>query len=375
MAPDRFASQVAPPTRPVDYLAVVGTALIAGLLAWWVATLPTSRPDFAILWAAPQLPTPYDYSTVGRLLHWGIDDPPATFVYPPSALPLFALFAEFEFAAALTGWAALSGAALALSSRSRWAPLLIFTPPVLWALPGGQTSVMMGALAFCALQSLHRPRLGGVLLGVALSVKPQLVFLIPVALLLTRQWQVLVTAILTFAIMTLCSAFLFGWEQWIVWLTFLPDYLLLHENNPNLRSNEIAFGLAGWIRGLALIVGATLTWRAARHRDPVTVFVLATCTALVVSPHAMGYEFAVLSPVYARLMAGRGWSASAILLLILTPFLVWAFGSALLLYMPRLIALVCLMAAIVADRQSKLFDDFRFGGAARVRGNAPPTGQ
>lgn len=361
MAPDRFDSQM--PSRLLDYLVIVATAVMAGLLGWWVATLPTSRPDFAILWAAPQLPAPYDYSAVGRLLQWGGDDPPATFVYPPSALPLFALFAEFELAAALTGWAALSGAALALSSRSRWAPLFIFTPPVLWALPGGQTSVMMGALAFGALKSLHQPLLGGVLLGVALSVKPQLVFLIPVVLLLTGQWQVLVAAVLTFSLMTLGSALLFGWEQWIIWLTSLPDYLLLHENNPDLRSNEIAFGLAGWVRGFALIVGATLTWRAARDYDPVAVFVLAICTALIVSPHAMGYEFAVLSPVYARLMAERGWSASAILLVILVPFLVWAFGSALLPYMPRLTAIVCLMAAIVADRQTKLFGGSRAGGA------------
>ena len=65
----------------------------------------------------------------------------------------------------------------------------------------------------------------------------------------------------------------------------------------------------------------------------------------------MGYEFAVLAPAYICLIARRGWSASATIVFIILPILVWAFGEAILPFMPRLIALVMLVAATVADTE------------------------
>ena len=332
-------------------LAVIATSLLAAGLSAWVTSLPSAKPDFAILWGAMQVDSPYDPAAVASYLGWGPEDPPATFVYAPSAVPIFAILGQFSLGLAITLWAALSGAALALSSRSSWAPLLLLTPAVLWALPGGQTTVMMGALAFGGLQLLHRPALAGVLFGLALSLKPQLVILIPLALLVRRQWDVLLAAGITFAIMALISALLVGPELWRTWLQSLPEFLSLHESNAALRRNEIAFGLPAWVRALALLGGLLLTVRALHRRNLVEAFVAAVGCSLIISPHAMGYEFAALSPAYIWLIAQRGWSASAVLLFILTPVFIWAYGDVILPYMPRLIALVLIIVATVADSE------------------------
>lgn len=328
---------------------IAATTILAAMFAAWIASLPTSKPDFSILWGAVRVDEPYDPSALAAHLGWGPDEMPATFVYPPSALPIIAVLGRFSLDLAVTVWAALSGAVLAWSSRSHWAPLLIFTPAMLWALPNGQTSVLMGALAFGGLQMLHRPSLAGVLFGLALSLKPQLVILIPLALLVTRHWHALIAATATFVVMTLVSALLFGPDLWVSWLRSLPEFLALHETNADLRRNEIAFGLPAWVRALAMLVGLFLTVRAMHRQDPAEAFVVAIGSALIISPHAMGYEFAALTPVYIWLIARRGWSASAAVLFILTPIFVWAFADDILPYMPRLIAILLLIVAAVVD--------------------------
>jgi hypothetical protein len=340
-----------PPNSRTFALAIIATSVLAASLSAWVISLPTAKPDFAILWGAMQVDRPYDPANVASYLGWRDGSPPATFVYAPSAIPIFAAFGQLSLGLAITLWGAVSGAALALSSRSPWAPLLLLAPAVLWALPGGQTTILVGALTFGGLQLLHRPAIAGVLFGLGLSLKPQLVLLIPLALLLARQWRPLLATAATFLAMSLLSALLFGPELWISWLQSLPDFLALHEANNALRRNEIAFGLPAWLRALAVLACAILTARAIQRQNPVGAFVIAAGCALIASPHAMGYEFAVLAPAYICLIAQRGWSASATIVFIITPILVWAFGDAILPFMPRLIALVMLVAATIVDAE------------------------
>lgn len=329
------------------YLTVILTAALAGGLAWWVSLHP-SHPDFAMFWGGANTAHPYDPAALRQTLGW----PPGStvvFINPPSALPIFALFGLLGLRAALVLWAALSGAALALSSRSRWAPLILFTPPVLWALPGGQTSVLLGSLLFGGLQLMAWPALAGALFGIALCLKPQFVILILFALLIQRQWKALLAALLIFALITTLSALLFGPAQWIEWLRSLPKFLALHETNPSLRRNEIAFGLPVAIRVTALAAGAFLTVRGLY--EPAEAFVFSICSALIVSNHAMGYEFAMLGPAYACLIARRGWGAPAAILFILTPAFIWA-SPGLLHYQPRLVAVAMLILAVFADSVS-----------------------
>lgn len=326
-------------------LRVFLTATFAGLLAWFVSGRSTAHADFAMLWMALQQTSPYDQEALRETLNWGARYPVA-FVHPPSSLPILGVFAQLPFRTAITAWAAVSGAALALASRSKWTPFLLLIPPVLWALPGGQTSVLMGSLLFGALLLLPRwPIASGLALGLALALKPQLAIVLPLAYLVERRWAPLIAAIVTFAALTAVSAIVFGPKQWIEWANSLPSFLALHEAHPILRRNEIAIGLPVWLRIVALVGGVWLTGQALRRSDPVEAFVILVGTALIVSVHAMGYEFAMIAPVYLTLIQRSGAAGLAGTALIFTPVLIWIFPE-LLAYMPRLIAVIVLMACV-----------------------------
>jgi hypothetical protein len=296
-----------------------------------------------------QQANPYDQTTLNAALNWESKYPVA-FVYPPTALPVFGALALLPMRVALTLWGSVSAAAMALASRSKWAPLLLLTPPVLWTIPGGQTSVLQGAALLGCLLLLHRPSAAGVLLGLALSLKPQLGLGFFLLLLIDRRWSVAIIACATVGTLALLSAALFSPYQWIEWIRALPAFLSLHEGNEILRHNEIAAGLPLWLRLFALVGGAWLASQAVRRGNLAEAFVLASAAGLINSPHAMGYEFAMFAAAAPALITRRGWSASAIILFLVTPGFIW-------LGLPsipfRFLSLLLLVAAAVVDGLSE----------------------
>ena len=324
------------------------TAAVAGAFTWYISGLSTHRPDFAMMWQAVQLPQPYDREALDATLRWEARFPVA-FVYPPTALPIFGLLGLLTMQAALVLWAALSGAALALASRSKWAVLLLLTPSLLWAIPGGQTSVLLGATLLGCLLLLKRPILSGLLLAMALALKPQLAIVFPLLLLIDRRWSVLVAAAVAYIGVTLISAIVFGPQQWVEWLRAVPAFVGLHQSMNLLQRNEIAPGVPAVVRAIAVLAGAWIAARALQGGNRVEAFVIASAAALIGSLHAMGYEFAMLAPACPALIARRRWSASAILIFLLIPGFIW-FG------LPphpfRLLAVLWLGGAAIVDSGS-----------------------
>lgn len=321
------------------------TALLAGAFTWYISSLPTHRPDFAMMWKAMQLSNPYDRTALNAALNWESKFPVA-FVYPPTAMPIFELLGLLPMRVALTLWAVVSALAMALASRSKWTALLLITPAVLWAIPGGQTSVLQGSILLGAVLLMQRPVAAGLLFGIALCLKPQLALAFPLLLAINRRWDVVLTTIATVAGITILSAAIFGAHQWLEWTKSLPAFLNLHESMRLLQRNEIAPGFPVWARALALLVGSWAAATALRRGNRVEAFVIAVGTGLLSSAHAMGYEFAMFAAAAPALLARRGWSSSAIFLFLLTPGLIW-FG------LPpwpfRLLALLLLVTAAVVD--------------------------
>ena len=103
-----------------------------------------------------------------------------------------------------------------------------------------------------------------------------------------------------------------------------------------------------------------------RNGDPLDAFVTSVGLALIASAHAMGYEFAMFAPAYFALASRRGWSSPATALFILAPLVLWAFPP-LIRYMPRLIALVALIAGTVADTEIRLRNSKRL---SQLSGNS-----
>jgi hypothetical protein len=329
----------------VYLITTVLTAVLAGWFVWHISSLRSHRPDFAMMWAAMQLANPYDHAALNAALNWESKYPVA-FVYPPTALPVFGALALLPMRVALTLWGSVSAAVMALASRSKWAPLLLLTPPVLWTIPGGQTSVLQGAALLGCLLLLHRPNVAGLLLGLALSLKPQLALAFFLLLLIDRRWNVAIAACATVAALAVLSAVLFSPFQWIEWIRALPTFLSLHEGNALLRRNEIAFGLPLWLRLFALVGGAWLASQAVRRGNLAEAFVLASAAGLINSPHAMGYEFAMFAAAAPALIARRGWTASAIIVFLVTPGFIWL---GLPFFPFRFLSLLLLVAAAVVD--------------------------
>ena len=322
------------------------TAALAGLFTWYISSLPEHRPDFAMMWQAMRLEKPYDHAALNAALRWESRYPVA-FVYPPTAMPFFGALALLPMRVALTVWAALSGAALALASRSKWSPLLLLLPPVLWAIPGGQTSVLQGSVLLGAILLLkQQPRWSGVLLAIALCLKPQLALAFPLLLLIERKWEVLAWTGATVAVTAILSALLFGPSAWIDWARSLPQFLRLHEATALLQRNEIAPGLPLWLRSFALLAGSWAGAWALRRGNPIEAFVIAAGAGLIGSAHAMGYEFAMFAAACPALLRRRKWSASAIILFLMTPGFIWVGLPA---FPFRLLALLMLVAAAAAD--------------------------
>lgn len=149
------------------------------------------------------------------------------FFYPPSFLPFCWPLGYFGYFPALALWLAATGAVY-LTAAGMWrreaglaAPLwLLFAafPAAATVVTHGQTSFLLaGLLGLGMLLVPRRPLLAGILIGLA-TIKPQFGPLIPLVLLLTREWKAMASAAVTALALALFSALAFGPELAGEWL-------------------------------------------------------------------------------------------------------------------------------------------------------------
>ena len=151
---------------------------------------------------------------------------------------------------------------------------------------------------------LDRPRLSGVLLALALCIKPQLAVLVPVGLLMVGQWRVVAWTVATGLALCLASTLAFGPMIWLDWVHALPAFMQV--NATGLSAKEMAPWPA-WMKIAALGMGLLATWQAMKGNDPAPKCLAATSTALLASPHALGYDYAAMAPALLSVAAKRGW--------------------------------------------------------------------
>lgn len=164
--------------------------------------------DFSVFWGAARLGLAGDWAAAfdpARLAEASAVPPTAAakmvWTYPPHFHLLVAPLGALPFTAAWALFGALSVGALALAARgpARALPgawvLLLASPATVLCLALGQNSVLLTALLIGALEAMRagRPVLAGILIG-ALTMKPQLCPLLPVALAAGGRWRVLLAA-------------------------------------------------------------------------------------------------------------------------------------------------------------------------------------
>jgi hypothetical protein len=269
----------------------------------WIAAAQAAKPgfgpDFFSLWDAAQ-------GTAAQAYRFDVSPGHSLpFVYPPPMLLFLAGLKSVPRTEAYLVWVALSAgvfvAAAGVLAR-RLAPLIILCPPVVFAAITGQTSLLLGAAILCGLWQVRRPWLAGALLGAAVCIKPQLLFLLPAGLLAARAWRVLWFSGLTAVVLCLVSAAAFGLEAWRDWLAILPQHQAW-EAQKHLQTVSLA-PHGGLLLRAALIAAGCAATAIAFLREDLSVRLTAVVTAsMLCAPHAMPYDLAVAAPAALAAMA------------------------------------------------------------------------
>jgi hypothetical protein len=321
-------------------------AVVAGVQIWILMRFQPLGIDFLPLWTAGRMAWlghghVYDFAAVSQAQGWLLPNFHWTrpYVYPPTALLLFAPFGAAPFWPALGLWLALNlgvfvyaGWRLSAARRRGLAlVLMLLSPTVVLAALVGQSVLLVSGLLVLAMTDLARaPRRAGVWLALAAVLKPQALLLAPVALVASGAVETLAVTALVGSLIAAASAAVFGISLWPQWLASLPAFQKVVEASPALMSGVITplgaanrLGLSGvaaavWQAAFAL-AGAALVWRVfARQTDVAARTAVLAAGSLLAAPYAMHYDGALLVPAAVVLaveqLETRAWALAALAL-------------------------------------------------------------
>lgn len=307
-------------TWPALLLVLLGFAwLSVGTLR--LLELQPAGVDFAGLWAGGKAALTnvrgiYDFHYVSELQGWPLGEGNLRpYAYPPSALLLFTPMALAPWSFSYLIWTAATGAFFAWAGVKAGAPkwFMLF-PWVAFAAFCGQVTFLLGGLVLAALAvSDERPTLAGVLFGAAAAVKPQLLMLLPLALMAEARWRTIVSTGVTGLALCAGSIAIWGLQPWFEWLNALPRFEHLVSQATQLVANAITpyAALTYWrLNGswALLLAPAALLWvwlTFRRGADLPDRLIALFGGAFLISPYAMNYELALFAPATAAYLARR----------------------------------------------------------------------
>jgi hypothetical protein len=297
-------------------------------------------PDFSVFWTAGQVAIDdplriYDHAYLTERQSWlaPVSGGLRPWVNPPSALLLFVPFGLLPFWPAFCLWDAFSVTVFTFAARKLvggWLlALAVFSPAVSMTLMWGQMSVLLGGLIIAGVVLLdERPTAAGLLLGLAASIKPQLLVLAPLALTSGRYWTPMLAFFAGGAAMVGTSLLVFGLQPWLEWVGALTGFLEIVKRNQLYDSVITPAGFA-WglgdgatvaITAVGAIAGIILAWWAFTRDEPEIRLTGLVCGGLLCSPYAMRYELAILAPAAVAVLFSAGnWRLLAGLTLISVP--------------------------------------------------------
>jgi arabinofuranan 3-O-arabinosyltransferase len=225
------------------------------------------------------------------------------FIYGLGFLPYVAAFALWVVATLLLYEAAIY--AIVRRSAALIAALAPF--PVLKNIQLGHNGFLTAGLMGLSLVFVEsRPWLSGIFLGL-LTYKPQLGVLFPVALLASRNWRALASAMVTTLLLAVGTAIAFGYEGWLafagsllnrtsglspdttIYITLESVYGMLHRAG---ASDTLAWLVQG---GLAVLVAAWVWSVWAKPIPHALKAAILSIASIVVTPYVLHYDLCVLS--------------------------------------------------------------------------------
>jgi hypothetical protein len=263
---------------------------------------------------------------------FGAQTPYYAWLYPPNFFLLAAPLALLPYPLSLAVWQGTTlalylsviGAILYRLRRQNrvvaklWLPVAASFPAVFINLGHGQNGSLSAFLFGAALASLpRRPLIAGMLFGL-LTYKPQLVIVVPFALLAAGQWRAIAAAAVTAIILASTSFLLFGADAWSSFTasTEISRKLLLEEGDVGFEKLQSVFAavrmwgggvmLAYIVQGAvsAAAICATIRgWHSNRCPDMKAALLLAA--TVLASPHVLDYDLVLLAPSIAFFVAAR----------------------------------------------------------------------
>jgi Glycosyltransferase family 87 len=270
----------------------------------------------------------FDYSTfsAAQITLFGLGNCPfiPQFDYPPTSLFLTYPLGWLPYVLAFAVWTAttflLYAVAIYAIIPRRVAVIAAIAPfCVAVNVDFGHNGFLTAALIGLTLACLERgPWLSGIFLGL-LTYKPQFGVLFPVALLASRNWQVLTSAAVLSVFLALAAAFAFGFEGWVHFLhalldrqsTLSPDAavpLALHSVFGLLRWAEASASIS-WVGHIFVGAIATFTVFAVwANRTPFALKAAFLCIgSALVSPYILFYDLCIL-PIAVAFLVRDGMS-------------------------------------------------------------------
>jgi alpha-1,2-mannosyltransferase len=261
------------------------------------------------------------------------------FVSPPLVAAVFSPLSPMDPHVALAIFLGLSLAAIGLAAwliATRWLPNLsilqravfvtaaVASAPAMWGIAIGQ----LDPLLFCAVVAgmtiwRRHPILAGMLIGV-LCIKPQLFVLVPVALILSRNWRMMLGTGIAMAGLALTTLTLMGWNHLLDWPHFvLSQYATVPAQSISVPLTIGRFVGSGALTGILALtlcaLGVGVLWRRRDHLSDVgTAVALGITLTMLASPHLLAYDTLFLTIPLAW-MARTDWGRATALALALSP--------------------------------------------------------
>lgn len=251
-----------------------------------------------------------------------------SFSYPPVTFPIAVGLSYLPYPLALVVWQ-VAGAGFFIWAAKPWWPrragpvwLAVLTPGALLNLWAGHYGFFFGGLFLLGWRQveLGRSVLAGICFGLML-IKPQMAVLVPLALVLRRDWKALASGAATVVALVTATIFAYGIQPWhdLLFATgpFLATLINARGSFFGLMSTSAAtaafslgapFSLALAIQAVVAIGGIYAVVAAAHRKAPLRDYALVTSTAtFLVLPYAFNYDMTVpmIGALYVMNAAGR----------------------------------------------------------------------
>ncbi|MEO8176749.1 MAG: glycosyltransferase family 87 protein [Sphingomicrobium sp.] len=278
----------------------------------------------------------YDFAVFWRTVHGPISqiyaDSPDPFVYPPTGLLWFQLLRLAPFWPSFIAWSLLSfavfwfAAARLFGRAPAW--LAAASPAVVLGLIPGQTSLLASA-GLLAAYSVRSPLWRGVLLGLTVTLKPQLVLLAPLVLLVQGELVAVAAMTLVAGAVAAFATALFGAGIWAAWMQSIPHFQqVLVERHLSLSAVSPAsyaqqLGIPAMLALAGGVLAGLLIALRSKELGPGGTATAIAAASLLSAPYALRYDLVALMPLVAGTILAesdrRGFVASLAYSAILGP--------------------------------------------------------